>query len=575
MAINKVIYQGNTLIDLTNDTVTPEALAEGVTAHSKSGEVITGIAAGGTGGSANLIEGIFTENGTYEAASYSNLKIVAGSSFEFKSTYTLEDFPSAVIEAAKASSSGFTLLDVDAATIGNYKEEQRIALGFENDELNLMVMFSRDGSSKLYLYANNQWMDYNSSVILDNPPSIDVYTNTAKPLSEISYLFNKNLQYLEVPVNEEVEPIDAGFGVFHGLKFNWPENTDIITYLKENAKIMVSDGINFEFMDISDDYIYSMSDGAWNVGEVLMVAESAFSMEGLNFNDHTLYSMEIPEAGMIGGLLLKTEFSSKPVDGFNTVNINVPNGNLTWSTYKNMQFAITPNNDLIVYADGDIKDDNPPKEYATVRPWEDIEVNNLIITGNNLTRIGNNAFYNCYNSNIIDIPEGVTSIGSNAFDSNNGGATFCLILPSTLTEIDDFAFAGGNIYSVCFRNSTALDNWFKIKFKGMSATPFWKGKSRMYAQGYSPFEITSLTVYNDISEISQYACYRFSFLKSLTIASSVTKIGNYALEGCSNLTSITYEGTVAQWNAITFGTNWNKNTGEYTIHCTDGDITKS
>lgn len=42
MAINKVVYGGNTLIDLTGDTVTAEQLAKGVTAHDKSGAVITG-----------------------------------------------------------------------------------------------------------------------------------------------------------------------------------------------------------------------------------------------------------------------------------------------------------------------------------------------------------------------------------------------------------------------------------------------------------------------------------------------------------------------------------------------------
>lgn len=42
MAINKVIYGGNTLIDLTSDTVTPETLLVGKKAHDKSGAVIEG-----------------------------------------------------------------------------------------------------------------------------------------------------------------------------------------------------------------------------------------------------------------------------------------------------------------------------------------------------------------------------------------------------------------------------------------------------------------------------------------------------------------------------------------------------
>ena len=42
MAINKVIYGGNTLIDLTSDTVIAEKMLSGYTAHDKSGALVTG-----------------------------------------------------------------------------------------------------------------------------------------------------------------------------------------------------------------------------------------------------------------------------------------------------------------------------------------------------------------------------------------------------------------------------------------------------------------------------------------------------------------------------------------------------
>lgn len=42
MAKNKIIYGGQVLIDLTGDTVTADKLAQGITAHDRSGEVITG-----------------------------------------------------------------------------------------------------------------------------------------------------------------------------------------------------------------------------------------------------------------------------------------------------------------------------------------------------------------------------------------------------------------------------------------------------------------------------------------------------------------------------------------------------
>lgn len=42
MAINKVIYGGNTLIDLTSDTITADKMLAGYKAHDKSGTLITG-----------------------------------------------------------------------------------------------------------------------------------------------------------------------------------------------------------------------------------------------------------------------------------------------------------------------------------------------------------------------------------------------------------------------------------------------------------------------------------------------------------------------------------------------------
>lgn len=42
MAVNKVIVNGEVLVDLTEDTVTPGTLKKGYTAHDKTGEIITG-----------------------------------------------------------------------------------------------------------------------------------------------------------------------------------------------------------------------------------------------------------------------------------------------------------------------------------------------------------------------------------------------------------------------------------------------------------------------------------------------------------------------------------------------------
>ena len=43
MGRSKIVYAGDTLLDLTEDTVTPQTLLKGKTAHNAAGELITGV----------------------------------------------------------------------------------------------------------------------------------------------------------------------------------------------------------------------------------------------------------------------------------------------------------------------------------------------------------------------------------------------------------------------------------------------------------------------------------------------------------------------------------------------------
>lgn len=54
MAANKVAINGKTILDLTQDTVTPATLAKGSTAHDKSGAQITGTMEASAGGNYNI-----------------------------------------------------------------------------------------------------------------------------------------------------------------------------------------------------------------------------------------------------------------------------------------------------------------------------------------------------------------------------------------------------------------------------------------------------------------------------------------------------------------------------------------
>ena len=64
MGKSKIIYNGQTLIDLTGDTVTAETLLEGITAHGADGEVILGVMKAAAGGELNILSGTARPNTT-------------------------------------------------------------------------------------------------------------------------------------------------------------------------------------------------------------------------------------------------------------------------------------------------------------------------------------------------------------------------------------------------------------------------------------------------------------------------------------------------------------------------------
>lgn len=66
MAYNKVIYKGDVIMDITDSTVTPETLGEGIIAYGANGERMVGTNAGG-GAEVKLGELKIFRNGEYEA----------------------------------------------------------------------------------------------------------------------------------------------------------------------------------------------------------------------------------------------------------------------------------------------------------------------------------------------------------------------------------------------------------------------------------------------------------------------------------------------------------------------------
>ena len=77
--------------------------------------------------------------------------------------------------------------------------------------------------------------------------------------------------------------------------------------------------------------------------------------------------------------------------------------------------------------------------------------------------------------------------------------------------------------------------------------------------------LKSIKIPDSVTSIGEAAFYDCRSLTSVTIPNSVKSIGDWTFYYCNSLRSIKYRGTSSQWSAISKGSFWDYNTGNYTI----------
>ena len=168
-------------------------------------------------------------------------------------------------------------------------------------------------------------------------------------------------------------------------------------------------------------------------------------------------------------------------------------------------------------------DENP---YLALIENTRIDITSCTIHSNTRV-IAGGAFDGCDSLTSITIPSSVTTIGEHAFSGCTSLTS--ITIPDSVTTIGDGAF------SACW-------------------------------------SLTSITIPDSVTSIGQSAFFHCTSLTSITIPDSETTIGDYAFSACWSLTSITFEGTVAEWNAVSKGTMWNFQLPATEVICSDGVV---
>ena len=206
----------------------------------------------------------------------------------------------------------------------------------------------------------------------------------------------------------------------------------------------------------------------------------------------------------------------------------------------------------------------------------------IIPSDGSVTSIGRNAFYDCTGLTSITIPDSVTSIGNSAFDGCTGLTS--VTIPDSVTSIGWAAFSGcSGLTSVTIGNGvTSIGNRAFDGCKGLTSITVAEGNSKYHSAGNCVIETATMTLFlgcktsviptdGSVTSIGNNAFDGCKGLTSITIPDSVTSIGECAFFGCTGLTSITFNGTIAQWNAISKGAYWNFLVpSACKVVCTDG-----
>ena len=231
---------------------------------------------------------------------------------------------------------------------------------------------------------------------------------------------------------------------------------------------------------------------------------------------------------------------------------------------------------------------NIPHNVRTIEKQAFMETGlTSIIVPDEVETIGSYAFKDCTGLTSVTIGKRVTSIGSSAFSGCSrltkitgsstisavvarqcGSNSFEVVITSG-TSIGDSAFRDCGLTSITIPDSvTSIGQYAFYECTKLTSIIVVEGNTKYHSTGNCLIETATKTLI--------LGC-KTSVIPtdgSVTIGGSVTYIGENAFAYCSRLTSITFNGTIAQWNAISKYNQWNYGTGNYTIHCTDGDIPK-
>lgn len=216
------------------------------------------------------------------------------------------------------------------------------------------------------------------------------------------------------------------------------------------------------------------------------------------------------------------------------------------------------------------------------RAFSDCDTLASVTIGNGVHTVSESAFYSCDKLTTIQFGSAVRVIGHSAFASCY--ALEEMTLPRELTSLGERAFR----YCSKLKKIQLFDQLTEIgedAFFGCSALTKTESDGAHYlGNDENPYlilcdipdkTVIEYTLHADTRYVLQAVFADCSKLTTVTLPSTVKLLSEKAFDRCTALTTIQFGGTTEEWNSVRKINLWDNQTGNYTVVCTNGTLSKN
>ena len=446
MAVNKVVLGDQTLIDLTADSVTPDKLFKGITAHNMKGESIVGTMEGGSTPSEP------TDNTAVIFADYDGNLIDTWTKDEVASKTSLPTPPThsgLVFEGWN-----WTLADIQTDTSG-----QVITVGpfyyTESGLTEIDIEVSIGSGKKIQLFTDSKiyttdWGDGTTTTDQTNHTYENYGNYTVKIEAQANKIIFTNSKEFMCPVKairvaQGITKLEnfyywrkfLEYSAFPSTAMNiWTDlNSTLTKILMQSIPIDIY-SYKAKYVSLPKDYAETIKESNFNNLEYIYLSPQITFIGKSGFSRwNSIKTITIPSSvTSIGDNAFQYCYSLQ--------NVNIPEN-------------VTSIGKSIFYNCSSLQSITIPSSITSIgeSTFQGCSSLQNINIPENVASIGKNAFNSCSSLQSITIPESLTSIGDSAFSYCSSLQS--ITIPSSVTSIGNYAFQGSSLIRYAKINTSA------------------------------------------------------------------------------------------------------------------------